>query len=109
MQKLMYIKETDPNKFQSFYPLLIKFASVEISVHPYIRRRVKTWFLQNGFLKTTPTEEGKKTLDVMHSSYRVKRVEARISDLFVKPYSQMDSPYGDIFLDILQNESRGLI
>ena len=54
---------------------------------------------QYGILRTEPTKKGTKELDVCHPCYRVKRVNKRLSELMKT----------DLFLDILENESQGLI
>ena len=48
---------------------------------------------------TLPTAKGEKELDVLHPSYRVKRVNKNVKDL-------ADT---DLYLDIVQNENLGLI
>jgi transcriptional accessory protein Tex/SPT6 len=54
---------------------MIKFAAIELSVQPFIRKQLKQYIYQYGTLKTVPTEEGKKVLDPFHQSYRVKHIE----------------------------------
>jgi len=59
----------------------------------------------HGFLRTQPTDQGKKDLDVFHPSYRVKNIQQ-------KPLHELcdvTKEQGDLYLDILQNEKAGLI
>ena len=42
---------------------------------------IKKYVKENGTVVTQPTEKGMKELDVLHSSYRVKRVNKRIQDI----------------------------
>lgn len=75
------------------------FSATELQCQPDIRRGFKKHIRDFGVLHTEPTEKGLKELDVFHPSYRVKRVNKKLKEL-------ADS---DLFLDILQNESLGLI
>ena len=75
------------------------FSAAELQSQPDIRRGFKKHYYDYGVITTQPTEKGKKELDVFHPSYRVKRVSKKLSDL----------QNTDLFLDILQNESLGLI
>jgi hypothetical protein len=54
---------------------MCKFASIELSVIPFVRQRVKQHIYKYGYLQTSPTEEGKKVIDVFHPSYRVKHIK----------------------------------
>lgn len=67
------------------------YAAAELWVQPEIRKNLKTFVKEHGTIITRPTEKGMKELDVLHASYRVKRVNKRLLDL--------DEP--DLFLDIL--------
>jgi len=58
--------------------MLIRYTAVEMSVQPYIRGKVKQRYYTHGLLVTKPTEDGKKTLDVLHNNYRVKRLRERL-------------------------------
>ena len=75
------------------------FTAIELAAQPDIRRGLKKHIQEFGVIITQPTDKGFKELDVFHPSYRVKRVEMKISEL-------KDS---DLFLDIIQNEALGLI
>jgi len=81
-------------------------------VQPYIRQLVKKHFYDNGFITTVPTEEGGKVLEILHPSYRVKRInKMKLSQLLLNNVerSTESGRSGDLFLDILQNEQKGLI
>jgi transcription elongation factor SPT6 len=78
---------------------MCNFTAVELSSEPDIRRGLKKHIYEFGVIITEPTEKGKKELDVFHASYRTKRVNKRVSEL-------LDT---DLFIDILQNHSLGLI
>ena len=75
------------------------YTAVELWCHPDIRKHFKKFVKERGTIKTVPTEKGEKELDLLHPSYRVKRVNKRIPDL-------IDT---DLFIDILENESLGLV
>lgn len=75
------------------------YTAIELSSQPEIRRGLKKHILEFGYIQTTPTDKGNKELDVFHPSYRVKRVDKKISDL--------DNT--DLFLDIIENDRLGLI
>lgn len=83
---------------------LCLFAASELQSQPDIRRAFKKHIYDHGILQTQPTEKGKKELDVFHPSYRVKRINKRLNEL-----KENDQCSTDIFLDVLQNESLGLI
>lgn len=70
---------------------MFKYAAVELQVNPEIRKNFKKFVKEHGTIISQPTEKGIKELDVLHASYRVKRVNKRLQDL--------DEP--DLFLDIL--------
>lgn len=79
---LLHAQEmTNPSMYQEIESMLLRFAAVEISVQPYIRSKVKQMYYSNGQLITRPTEEGKKTLDVVHNNYRVKRLNVKLATL----------------------------
>jgi len=80
------------------------FAAAELQSQPEIRRALKKHIYDNGILQTQPTEKGKKELDVFHPSYRVKRLNKKLNEM-----KENDQCATDIFLDVLQNESLGLI
>lgn len=61
---------------------------------------IKKDLRENGTLTTTPSDQGKKDLDVFHPSYRVKNIKDR-------PLVELINT--DLFLDICQCESDGLI
>lgn len=75
------------------------YSAIELQCQPDIRRGFKKHIRDYGIILTEPTEKGRKELDVFHPSYRVKRVQKKLKEL-------ADT---DLFLDILQNESLGLI
>jgi len=72
----------------------------EMINHPYIKEFVYEYLRNNCYVSTNPTEEGKKTLDVFHPSFRTKRIRERP----IKTFSE-----DDLFLDILQREKEKLI
>ena len=76
-----------------------KYLATEMASHPFIREYVFDYFRSNGTLSTTPTELGKSELDLFNPSFRTKRV-------LHKPLDQFND---DLFLDIVQNEKKGLI
>jgi hypothetical protein len=76
-----------------------RFLASEIANYPYIKSFARKFFNQFVTVTTTPTEEGKKELEALHSSYRVKR-------LFKKPIDSFDN---DLYLDIVENEKLGFI
>lgn len=78
-----------------------KFAAIELSSQPLIRRMMKSTLNENGYMSTVLTEQGKKDLDLFHASYRVKLVQKM-------PLSQLKNQ-NDLYLDILQSEKAGLI
>lgn len=53
--------------------------------------KIKDYVRKNGVLKTKPTEKGVKELDLLHASYRVKRINKMLTDL----------ENSDLFLDVL--------
>lgn len=86
------------------YPLnIIKdmcfYTVIELSSEPDIRRGLKKHIYETGYIKTSPTDRGKKELDVFNPTYRTKHVDKKISEL-------QDN---DLFLEILQNCEKGLI
>lgn len=108
----------DTLKRDEFLQSVIKFTAIELSVQPYIRRHVKQYLLQHGIISTQPTDEGAKVIDVYSPSYRVKHIKQRslkqFTAAFIQEHYSFDETngfkdHGDIFLDILMNEKRGLI
>ena len=94
------LEDTPFNKTLKLFHGACNLAATELAAQPYLRKMIKDNLRQNGYLWTYPTAQGKKTLDVFHSSYRVKHIQQRkLTDL-------KDDP---IFLDIAQNEADGLI
>ncbi len=90
--------------------IVIKYTAMELSVQPYLRGIVKKTLYEHGQISTSPTEEGMKVLDVFHPSYRVKRIkEKKIYELSADSMLGSDRGDGDLFLDILENEKKGLI
>ena len=71
---------------------MCNFTAIELSCEPDIRRGLKQHIQEFGMLKTEPTEMGMKELDVFHPSYRVKRVNKKLSLLV-----------DDLFIDILNH------
>jgi repressor of nif and glnA expression len=67
------------------------YTAVELWCHPDVRKYFKKYVKDKGTIKTVPTDKGEKELDLLHPSYRVKRVNRRIQDM-------TDT---DLFLDIL--------
>jgi len=78
---------------------MCSYTATELASEPDIRRGLKQHIYENGWIRTEPTWKGKKELDVFHPCYRVKHVNKRLIDL----------ADNDLFLEILQNESLGLI
>ena len=76
-----------------------RFLAAEIANYPYIKSFARKFFNQYATLTTTPTDEGKKELEALHPSYRVKRI-------IKKPIDSFDN---DLFLDIVENEKLGFI
>ena len=72
----------------------------EMINHPYIKDYVYEYLRNNCFVSTTPTEEGKKQLDVFHPSFRTKRIKEKP----IKTFSE-----DDLFLDVIQREKEKLI
>jgi hypothetical protein len=78
---------------------------------------VKIYLYEHGILTTSPTDEGVKVIDVFSPSYRVKHINGKPLKLFTRQSIQeflttRDAnmrDIGDMFLDILMNEKRGLI
>lgn len=66
-----------------------RYAAVELAAQPQIRNMMKKQIREHGHITATPTEQGKKDLDIFHQSYRVKLVEnlalvhLSCSDLFL--------------------------
>ncbi len=108
---------TDPAKKEEILNSIRQFAAIELSVQPYFRKHVKIYLYENAILRTQPTEEGVKIIDIFSPSYRVKHISGRPLKSF--KHEKIDGFYdttnggfaeqGDLFLDILQNESKGLI
>lgn len=76
-----------------------RYLSAEIANHPYIKSYVRKFFNQYATLTTNPTDEGKKELEALHSSYRVKRI-------IKKPIDSFDN---DLYIDIIENDKKGFI
>lgn len=74
------------------------YTAIELSSEPDIRRGLKKHIYEYGWIKTQPNDKGKKDLDVFNPTYRTKYVDRKISEL-----------NDDLFLEILQNEEKGLI
>ena len=93
--------------------MLLQYSAVEMSVQPYIRSKVKQMYYNNGYLITKSTEEGKKTLDVLHNNYRVKRLQESLGGLKKAATATPEEPdnngKGDIILEVIFVESKGLI
>ncbi len=64
----------DVNHCEQTIQTMRKFAAIELSVQPFIRRSLKQQIIKHGLLFSSPTEEGKKVLDPFHPSYRVKHI-----------------------------------
>jgi len=93
-----YLRTPEQNPLNVIKEMCV-YTAMELASEPDIRRGLKKHIYEFGVVKTEPTWKGKKELDVFHPSYRVKRVNKRVSDLVES----------DLFLEILQNESLGLI
>lgn len=91
--------EIQKKKEERYLQDTMLYAAVELWCQPDIRIKFKKHIYDYGKIVTTPTEKGEKELDLLHPSYRVKRVNKRICD-----FDQTD-----LFLDILQNVRLGLI
>lgn len=93
---------TDPAKYEEIERMLIRYTAVEMSVQPFIRSKVKQMLYKNGYLVTQPTEDGKKTLDVLHNNYRVKRLNEKLEDLKnANTPGEADNGKGDIILEVI--------
>lgn len=57
---------------------MCRYAAAELWVNPDIRKNFKKFVREHGTLISLPTEKGIKELDVLHASYRVKRVNKRL-------------------------------
>jgi transcriptional accessory protein Tex/SPT6 len=57
------------------------YTAMELSAEPDIRRGLKKHIYEYGVIKSQPTEKGLKELDVFHPSYRIKRVNKKLSDI----------------------------
>ena len=66
------------------------YTAFELECQPDIRKFVKKLIKEHGYLKTEPTEKGKRELDLFHPSYWVKKVTKLLSEMI----------NDDIFLDI---------
>lgn len=93
-----YLRTKDENPLNVIKEMCV-YTAAQLASEPDIRRGLKKHIYEFGYIRTEPTDKGNKELDVFHPSYRVKRVNKKLSDLADK----------DLFLDILQNESLGLI
>ena len=106
----------DDVKRNNIISTMVKFAAIELSVQPFIRKQLKQFIYQHGFLKTMPTEEGRKVLDPFHQSYRVKQLEGvQLQSILNEAKGGVSTAMGphvlcgDLFLDVVQNEKRQLI
>lgn len=90
------------HRLKNFRRASLTYAAAELWCQPGIRKYLKSKIRENGILTTQPTEKGAKELDAFHASYRVKRVSMRLQKLQLPEN-------GDLYLDILQNETLGLI
>lgn len=64
---------------------------MELAAQPIIREMIKKQLKEHGQMSTTPTDQGKKDLDLFHQSYRVKNVhKLPLKELFCS----------DLYLDI---------
>ena len=90
----------DQKKAMDIYLDVLKemclFAAAELQSQPDIRRGLKKHIYDNGVLQTQPTDKGKKELDVFHPSYRVKRLNKKLSDM-----KENDTTATDLFLDVM--------
>lgn len=110
INNLLEKQATDLAKYEDIERMLFRYTAVEMSVQPYIRSRVKQMLYSNGSLVTQPTEDGRKTLDVLHNNYRVKRLNEKLSDLKNASTPNGDNNgRGDIILEVISIESKGLI
>lgn len=78
-----------------------KFAAIQLAAQPLIRNTMKENIRNNAVISCTPTEQGKKDLDLFHPSYRVKRVQNL-------PLQTLRA-HSDLYLDVLQCEKAGLV
>lgn len=74
-------EDATDNVFMDFFKDVCKFAMIELTCQPEIRRGLKKHIYEFGVLETQPTLKGLKELDVFHPSYRVKRLAVRVQDL----------------------------
>ena len=93
-----YVKD-DLNDEIKMLTFTCKFAAIQLATYPFISLLFRDYLSEYGILSTAPTEEGLKELDVMHPSFRVKRIDKKkLSDFS-----------DDFFADISQCEKSGLI
>lgn len=76
-----------------------RFIAFGLSSFPCLRGYIRDHFMQFAILTTTPTDEGKKELEAIHPSFRVKRI-------IRKPINSFSD---DLYLDIIENEKKKLI
>lgn len=79
---------------------MCRYAAVELAAQPQIRNMMKRQLREHGIITATPTEQGRKDLDIFHQSYRVKLVEHL-------PLRNLSN--SDLYLDIQQCEKANLI
>ena len=94
-QKLNIKNMKNPKIMENICHLVAK----EMMCHPYLKEFVYNYLRHNCYVSTTPTEEGKKQLDVFHPSFRTKHIKERP----IKTFND------DLFLDIYQREKDKLI
>lgn len=70
--------EVDKKKAEHFLQDTLLYVAVELWCQPKLRKLFKDHIRENGVLVTQPTEKGTKELDLLHSSYRVKRINKRL-------------------------------
>ena len=94
-QKLNIKNMKNPKIMENICHLVAK----EMMCHPYLKEFVYNYLRHNCYVSTTPTEEGKKQLDVFHPSFRTKHIKERP----IKTFND------DLFLDVYQREKDKLI
>ncbi len=93
-----YVKE-ELNEEIKILTFTCKFIAIQLSCYPRINKIFKEYLYENATLTTTPTEEGAKELDIMHPSFRVKRITKKKLNTF----------QDDLFTDIALCEKSNLI
>lgn len=79
-----------------------RFAAMELSCIPEIRKKYKELITNNSLICTEPTEQGEKDLDEFNPSYKIKRIND-------EPLRNFLANLDDRFIDIMRNANLKLI